>query len=152
MARFDMEQATAWVAIQQLINDWGHELDANNGMNIAGLVTQDCAYTVRGVKRNGPDEVKAFYTMRLAEFADAGKEPPIQRHVNSNLRVAFLGPDRASAHFTLVYFTTAMMAAGADAADPVAVADVSMEAQRGSDGEWRIAIFDSVQTLVRKTG
>ena len=152
MAKFTAEQAADWVAIQQLVNEWGAELDSNNGLAIADLVTEDCAYTVRGVERQGRAEVETFYQMRLQEFADAGNEPPIQRHVQTNLRVGFTGKDAAQMSFTLVYFTTAMVPAGASEADPVAVADVQMTAKRCQDGEWRIASMDSVQSLVRKVG
>jgi SnoaL-like domain len=149
VARFDLEQAASWVAIQQLINDWGYELDVNNGLNIADLVAEECSYTVRAVARLSRDDVKAFYKLRLSEFADVGKAPPVQRHVQSNLRVQFKNADEASITFTLVYFTSAMVAAGADAADPTAVADVVMDVIRCDDGHWRIAMFDSVQSLVR---
>jgi hypothetical protein len=149
MAKFTADQAVAWVAIQQLINDWGYELDVNNGLNIGDLVTENCHYTVRAVARLNREEVKGFYKMRLGEFADAGKEPPIQRHAQTNLRVQFKSADEASITFTLVYFTSAMVAAGADAADPTAVADVVMDVSCCEDGHWRISKFDSVQSLVR---
>lgn len=146
MAKFSLEEAASWIAIQQLINDWGYELDVNNGLNIAELVTQSCNYTVRGVARLSRDDVAAFYKGRLAEFPDG---PPTQRHAQTNLRVQFSSASKASITFTLIYFTTAMIAAGADAADPTAVADVVMDVERCDDGHWRIAMFDSSQCLVR---
>jgi uncharacterized protein (TIGR02246 family) len=144
-----MEETIAWVAIQQLINQWGQELDVNNGLKIGDLVTEDCAYTVRGVERSGRGEVEAFYQARLGEFPDG---PPVQRHAQTNLVVEFTNPDAAAITFTLVYFTTAIVAAGASEADPCAVADVRMEVRRCADGHWRIALFDSAQSLVRKFG
>jgi uncharacterized protein (TIGR02246 family) len=149
MAKFTMEETMAWVAIQQLINEWAAELDGNNGLNIGELVTEECAYTVRGVERKSRSEVEAFYKGRLAELADG---PPVQRHVQTNLVVRFNSADEASIAFTLVYFTTAIVAAGASEADPCAVADVKMTCQRCDDGHWRIAMFDSAQSLVRKFG
>ncbi len=147
MAKFTIEEAASWVAIQQLINDWGYELDVNNGLNIADLVTEDCNYTVRAVARLSRAEVAAFYKGRIAEFPDG---PPVQRHVQTNLRVQFKSAQEASITFTLVYFTTAIAAAGASEADPCAVADVVMDVKCCDDGHWRISMFDSVQTLVRK--
>ncbi len=146
MAKFTSQEAVAWVAIQQLINDWGYELDVNNGLNIADLVTEDCNYTVRAVPRLSRADVAAFYKTRLAEFPDG---PPVQRHAQTNLRVQFNSPCEASITFTLIYFTTAMIAAGADAADPTAVADVRMEVKCCDDGHWRISMFDSAQCLIR---
>lgn len=149
MAKFTVEETMAWVAIQQLINEWGAELDVNNGLNIGDLVTEDCAYTVRGMERTSREDVKAFYKGRLAEFPDG---PPTQRHAQTNLVVKFTSTDEADIAFTLVYFTTAIVAAGASEADPCAIADVTMTCRRCEDGHWRISMFDSAQSLVRKFG
>ena len=40
MAKFTAEQACAVVEIQQLIHDWGYELDIHKGRNIAAVVTE----------------------------------------------------------------------------------------------------------------
>lgn len=149
MTKFTMEETMAWIAIQQLINEWGAELDVNNGLNIGDLVTENCAYTVRGIERKSRTEVEAFYKGRLAEFPDG---PPVQRHAQTNLVVRFNHDDEAAIGFTLIYFTTAIVAAGASEADPCAVADVKMTCRRCDDGHWRIAMFDSAQSLVRKFG
>ncbi len=149
MAKFDAAQALAWIEIQQLVNDWGYELDVNNGLTVGDLVTEHCNYTVRAIPRLTRADVSAFYAGRLAEFPDG---PPVQRHVQSNLRVQFRSAGEASITFTLVYFTTAIVAAGASEADPCAVADVVMDVKRCDDGHWRISMFDSAQSLVRKFG
>ena len=64
MARFEAHQAADVLAIQQVINEWAAEMDVGNGLGMAPLLTQDCQYTVRGVVRNGRDEVVAFYKAR----------------------------------------------------------------------------------------
>lgn len=147
VANLTPEQAVAIASIQHLINDWGYELDVNNGLQIGNLVTEDCEYTVRGVLRKGRAAVEKFYRDRLEEFGQAG--PPVQRHALSNLRVSFHSPTDAAITFTLVYFTTAGMASGTNHADPAAVADVRMDVRRDADGHWRIARFDSDQVFRR---
>ncbi len=149
MAHLSQQNAIDWVSVQQLINDWAYELDANEGLAIGDLVTENCHYVVRAVPRTSRADVEAFYRARLGEFPDG---PPTQRHVVSNIRVAFDGEVAAKVTFTLVYFTTAIAAAGADPADPCAVADVWMDVARAADGRWRIARFDSNQVIVRKLG
>ncbi len=149
MAKFDMEQAVAVVAVQQLINEWAHELDVNNGLGIAGLITEDCAYVVGGALRQGRAEVEKFYQERLVRLAAEPGGVPILRHVLCNPRVSFRSADDVSIEFGLVYFSTAAIAMGLTAPDPLAVADVSMDCRRGADGDWRISSFDSVQTLRR---
>jgi ketosteroid isomerase-like protein len=150
VANVTMEQSLAIASIQQLINDWAYELDVNNGLHIANLVTEDCHYVVRGAPRPGRAAVEQFYKERLASFASQpGGAPPLQRHTLSNLRVSFHTATKVSITFTLVYFTTAGMSSGAKHADPAAVADVKMDCRRDADGEWRISMFDSGQSFVR---
>jgi ketosteroid isomerase-like protein len=149
VAKFNMEQAVAFTAVQQLINDWGYELDVNNGLHISGLVTEDCVYVVGGATRQGRPAVEKFYQERLERLSARPEGLPTQRHAISNLRVAFRSAGEVSITFTLIYFTTAGMASGVNHADPAAVADVRMECRRDSDGEWKIAKFDSNQTFRR---
>ena len=149
MAKFNIEQALAVTEVQQLINDWAHELDVNNGLQISGLVTADCVYTVGGASRQGRAAVEQFYQERLKRLSAQPQGVPTQRHTLSNLRVAFRSAGEVSITFTLIYFTTAGMASGLNHADPAAVADVRMDCRRDDDGHWRIAMFDSNQTFRR---
>jgi len=149
MAKFTIEQALVVAEVQQLINDWARELDVHNGLHIAGLVTEDCAYSVGGAAHQGRESVAKFYNDRLARLTAKPQGVPTQRHTLSNLRVEFRASDEVSITFSLVYFTTAGMASGLNHADPAAVADVRMNCRRDSDAEWRISKFDSNQTFRR---
>ena len=144
-----MEQALAVVEVQQLINDWAHELDVNNGLRVSGLVTEDCTYVLGGSPRQGRAAVEKFYQERLERLSAQPGGAPTQRHTLSNLRVSFRSAGEVSITFSLVYFTTAGMASGLNHADPAAVADVRMDCRRENDGHWRIAMFDSNQTFRR---
>jgi uncharacterized protein (TIGR02246 family) len=148
-AKFSMEQALAVAAVQQLINDWAHELDRHNGLHISGLVTEDCVYVVGGAPRQGRAAVEKFYRERLERLSAQPEGVPTQRHTLSNLRVNFRSAVEVSITFTLVYFTTAGMASGPNHADPAAVADVRMDCRQDDEGHWRIAMFDSNQTFRR---
>lgn len=149
MAKFSMEQALTVAAVQELINDWAHELDMHNGLHISDLVTEDCVYLVGGAPRQGRAAVEKFYQERLERLSAQPQGVPTQRHTLSNLRVIFRNADEVSITFSLVYFTTAGMASGLNHADPAAVADVRMDCRRDDDGHWRIAKFDSNQTFRR---
>jgi hypothetical protein len=149
MARFTAEQAQAVVEIQQLIHDWGYELDIHNGKNIAEVVTEDCAYNVGGAVRNGRAEVVKFYADREARLAATPEGVPIHRHALVNLRTSFRSADEASITFSLTYFSTLGMASGVDHADPASYADVRMDCRRDADGHWRIARFESSQAFRR---
>jgi ketosteroid isomerase-like protein len=149
VANLNAEQALAVASVQQLIHDWAHELDINNGLNVRGLVTEDCTYVLGGTPRQGRADVEKFYRERLARLSAQPDGVPTQRHILSNLRVSFRSPTDVSITFSLVYFTTAGMKSGLNHADPAAVADVRMDCRQDSDGEWRIAKFDSNQTFKR---
>lgn len=146
MAKFEPHQAADVLAIHQVINEWAFEMDANNGVSMAQLLTEDCQYVVRGVKRDGRDAVVAFYNARLGEFPDG---PPVHRHALANHRVTFSSADEARCDFNLIYFSGVVGAMGADLADPLSYADVWMDVRRCADGHWRIASFDSQPVFVR---
>lgn len=150
MAKLSMEQALAVNEVQQLINDWAYELDENQGLEIANLLTEDCIYSVRGAPVKGSAAIVQFYKGRFETLSSQGAGVPTQRHTISNLRVGFRSADEVSITFTLLFFTTAGSGNGLSQTAPAAVADVRMDCQRGSDGEWRIAKFDSNQTFRRE--
>lgn len=149
MAKFTADQAIAYVTIQQLIHDWADEMDINNGLKMADLVTEDCNYTVRGVPRLSRAEVVKFYQGRLAELEATPAGVWEHRHTLSNLRADFRSDDYAAIEFKLVYFMSAGATPGLAHADPAAVADVRMEVRREADGHWRISRFDSNQLFSR---
>src|SRR5690242_1665291 len=96
MARFDMEQTMAIVAIQQLIHEWAYDLDVNEGLGVPKLITEDCQYVVRAVLRPNRAEVGKFYQGRLEELKATPAGPPLQRHVLSNFRFDLKTADDAS--------------------------------------------------------
>ncbi len=149
VANVTMEQSLVIASVQQLINDWAYELDVNNGLHIAGLVTEDCKYVVGGVPREGRAGVEKFYRDRLERLSAQPDGVPTQRHMLSNLRVSFRSATEVSITFSLLYFTTAGMTSGLNHADPAATADVRMDCRQESDSHWRISAFDSNQTFKR---
>jgi SnoaL-like domain len=149
MAQFSVEQAANVLAIQQVINEWAAELDINNGVNMAKLVTADCRYHFGPTVRVGRDEIVQHYTDRYARLDAAEEGVPVHRHVQANFIVHFTGADAAAVTFSLIYFSTLGQAKGTEQADPAAVADVRMECRRSADGEWLISMFDSGQSFRR---
>jgi hypothetical protein len=143
------EQAHASAVIHQLITAWATELDRNNGLGIAPLLTEDCAYMARGSPRQGREEAARFYRERLAELTRSPDGPPTLRHVISNLLIDFAGDDRASVDFLLVYFSSPNKPPVLDFRGVTALADCHMDCRRDTDGHWRIASFDSTQSFVR---
>lgn len=149
MAKVNLEQALTVTAVQLLINEWANELDVNDGLAISALVTEDCVYNMGPSPRQGRAEIAAFYQARFERLSATPEGPPLQRHTLSNLLVKFDSDSEVSITFTLIYFSTAGVAAGPNHADPAAVADVRMKCRKESDDEWRISMFDSNQSFKR---
>ena len=149
MAKFTAAQAADVAAIQQVINEWGDELDINDGLKMieADVLTKDCRYNVGGVWREGAAEAAQFYTERKPRLEAAGGVP-VMRHLMMNYKVKLPGEDTAEVGFLLLFFA-AVGTPPFDTCDPAAVADVRMEARREGDGHWRISLFDSGQTFRR---
>jgi len=150
VAKFTPEQAAAVLAIKQAIYEWGDELDMHNGesMTQRGCLTDDVRYFVGGEWRNGISEVQAFYNGRIAAQREAGAVM-VMRHIISSLRIAFTSEKEATVGFLLVFFAKAGDPPFAGYCDPLAVADVKMEARCDADGDWRISMFDSGQIFMR---
>lgn len=150
MAKFNTDQLAAVAAIQQVINEWGDELDQNNGLTIteANILTDDVRYNVGGTWREGLTEVGKFYVGRKEQLEAQGGMP-VMRHIISNYRISFASADHAKVGFLLVFFAATGTAPFTDYCDPLAVADVQMECRRDSTGEWRISLFDSGQIFRR---
>lgn len=146
MAKFSADEAAALAAIQQVVNEWGDELDQNSGrkMTQADVLTQDVRYFVGGEWREGIAAVQAFYDQRW-DTLTAGDGAPVMRHIHSNFRVRFLEDGHARVNFLLVFFAKVGEPPFVGYSDPLAVADVRMACRRGDDGHWRISLFDSGQ-------
>lgn len=150
MARFTVEQAAAVAAIQQVINEWGDELDQNDGLEMieADVLTEDCQYYVGGAWRQGRAEAAQFYKERKPRLEAEGGAP-VMRHVITNFRVAFIAEEKAEVGFLLLYFARVGTPPFTNYCDPLAVADVRMDCRRDADGEWRISRFESGQIFRR---
>ena len=148
MAKFSAAQAADVLAIQQVINEWGDELDQNSGLQITAkkVLTDDVRYFVNGEWREGIAGVQAFDDGRREQLGD---NAPVMRHVHGNYRVSFVAEDHAKIGFLLVFFAKAGTPPFVGYCDPLAVADVEMECRRDADGDWKISLFNSGQIFRR---
>lgn len=151
MAKFSAGQAADVLAIQQVINEWGDELDINSGTRIteADVLTQDCSYFVGGDWREGLPAAAQWYRDRMARLRATEAGPPTMRHLHCNYRITFTDKDHARVGFLLLFFAKTGEPPFVGYCDPQAVADVRMECRRDADGHWRISRFDSGQIFRR---
>ena len=149
MPRITPENATSRIEIEQLVLDWGYDLDMHGGMNVAPLCTDDCHYLVGGTLHRGHAPVQAFYAARNERVAAQQKDGiRTQRHTISNMRINFPAEDAGTAQFLLVNYSAEGKAPILNLIGPTIVADCHMEFRRKSDGEWRISFFDSTPIFI----
>lgn len=150
LARFTPEQAADVLAIKQVVYEWADELDINDGLKIreSDVLAKNVRYFVGGEWREGVDATAAFYTERKGRLEAAGGVP-VMRHQIMGVRVYFDGTDKARMGFQLLFFAKVGTPPMAGYCDPLATADVRMEAVREADGHWRISMFDSNQVFQR---
>lgn len=149
MPRFTPENAVSKLEIEQLVIDWGYDLDLHGGMHVAPLCTTDCHYLVGGTLHQGHGPILAFYTARNERVAAQQKDGiRTQRHTITNMRVHFADADHAAAQFMLVNYSGEGKAPILNLVGPTIVADCRMEFRRESDGEWYISLFDSTPMFI----
>ncbi|MGB8363126.1 MAG: nuclear transport factor 2 family protein [Rhizomicrobium sp.] len=149
MPRFDQETAKSAMEIHQLIAEWGEELDANGGLAVTRLCTEDCQYLVGGKTLRGHAAVQKFYSDRGERVRTQQKDGiRTQRHTITNLRVSFRAGIDAEVKFIIVNYSAEGRAPAMNLVGPTIIADCRMECRLESDGEWRIALFDSTPVFV----
>ncbi len=149
MPRFTPGTAESVVEIQQLIAEWCRELDINGGTDIASLCTEDCTYILAGKPHIGHAAIRAFYAARNERVRAQQRDGVrTQRHAISNFLTTFDAPDSASVAFTLVNYSGEGKPPIVNLVGPTIVADCRMAFQHGSDGAWRISLFDSTPIFI----
>jgi hypothetical protein len=149
MTKSDGQTAVSIIELQQLVVEWARELDANGGLSVARLLTEDCNYLVGGKSYRGPQAVTKFYTDRGERVRLQQKDGVrTQRHAVSNILVSFDSERHAKLGFTIVNYSSAGKAPILNLAGPTIIADCRMECRCDPDGEWRIALFDSTPVFV----
>jgi uncharacterized protein (TIGR02246 family) len=145
---FDSETAVSILAIQQLVAEWGYDLDVNDCAGVAQLCTAQCDYFVGGTNHKGRDRIDAFYAARNERVRTQQKDGiRTQRHTISNFRTAFAGKDAAKVEFLLVNYSGEGKPPILHTA-PTIIAECTFQVVREDDGEWRIALFDSTPLFV----
>ena len=149
MPRFDQDAAIKAIALQQLINEWGYELDFNGGLTMPRLCTEDVNYLVGGTSYRGHAAVQKFYADRGERVRTQQKDGVrTQRHTISNYRLASSAADHAEVTFLLVNYSAEGKAPALNLVGPTIIADCRMEFRLEADGEWRISLFDSTPIFI----
>lgn len=117
--------------LEQMLSDFWHEVDVNDGREAAGFYTEDGVFEASTYTYTGRDIIEKFYRYRQ----DRG--PRVALHVVSNFRVDIEAADRATTHWYLTLY--------ADDGEPVLPSAPPIQIGRSidtcvktEDGRWRI--------------
>jgi hypothetical protein len=140
MRTFSQESVMAGFELQQMVADYCHLLDCNDGVGAAEFFTEDCVVEAGLVSFRGRAGMKKFYS-ELAERVSSEQQDGTwtSRHGFTNFRVAFAAPDRATVNFLFVNFSAAGRAPLLNATKPSVVSDARLECRRDANGQWLIA-------------
>jgi hypothetical protein len=142
MRKFDHESVVAAFELEQMVADYCHLLDRNEGVKGSEFFTEDCIVQAGLISYRSRAEMKRFYS-ELAERVSADQKDGTwtSRHGFTNFRVVFPASDRATVNFLFVNFSGAGHAPLLNATKPSIVSDARMECRREADGQWRIHEF-----------
>jgi len=152
MRTFTAETALDIIEIQQVVADWGNELDFhmsdNDGRDVVNYFTEDCLVDMGQVTYKGHEAMKKFYADRNVRVRAQQKDGVrTQRHGMGQVRVVLNGKDRATATFLIINFSgegrPPLMNPTASTTTPTIVTDVRFEMRKDKGKPWRIEQFIS---------
>jgi hypothetical protein len=142
MPRFNADNVADALELQQLVADWCDELDTNHGSQVTQYFTEDCRVRAGSIQYDGHEGMKDFYRRTIEAskkaYAETGRE---SRHVFTNLRIRFDGPDKATLEFLNIMFSSPGRPPIFDATVPNIVTDVRFECRRDANKDWKVAEF-----------
>jgi hypothetical protein len=141
MGRFTQEEAIIALELQQLIAEFGAELDFNDGHNVTDFYTEDGVFVAGGTRFEGHAAIAQFYADRNERVRTQQKDGVrTGRHTFVNIRTYVEGPDKARVLYTTVHYSgegkPPLPLTG-----PSIVSDCRVDCVRGEDGRWRMKEF-----------
>ena len=143
------EFAATFIELQQLLIDFGREIDLNEARNITDFFEEDGSWVLNGTAYRGHAGVRQFHDDRAKRLR--GMYPdgvPLSRHTFTNQRLSMAG-ETATFEFMAFYYTGAGTAQVPDEIAKTMVVDNRMQCRRNAAGEWRISSVESKQILYR---
>ena len=144
--RFDPETAAIVMELTQMLYDFGHEIDANQGRDITEYYAADGVWELGDKTLAGHAALNDFYATHYDRVRREEKDGVRQvLHAFVDVRVT-VADDRTTA--TLDFFNLNFSAGGArPVAGPIQpnmIVECHMDVRREADGMWRIVRFTGV--------
>jgi ketosteroid isomerase-like protein len=142
MNNLSSDAALVTLQLQQLLMEFAHEVDLNNGQGIGNFYTEDGSFLVGDFTYRGREAVKGFYRDRLERVKKEEKDGArTGRHTFVNMRSDVKDKDNAILYSISVHYSGGGKPPVPNLTGPTTIADVRMICRREGDGRWRIVEF-----------
>lgn len=149
MQKFTPETAAIALQVQQLVSEFAHEIDTNNGLDIADFYTADGVFFVGDTEYKGRAAITKFYADRLARIPSQHKDGiRVGCHTFLNLRSEIKDAENASVFFTNVSYAGEGHPPVRATITPAMITRCRMDFRLEADGQWRITAFTGTPLFV----
>lgn len=147
--KFDPESAAIAFHLQQLVADFAHEIDSNNGLNIDELYTADGVFFVGSTPYKGHAAIKKFYADRLERIPAQHKDGVrVGAHTFLNMRSELQDKEHGTVFFTNVSYAGEGHPPVRTTITPAMITICRMDFRLEADGLWRISAFTGTPVFV----
>ena len=149
MQKFTPETAAIALQVQQLVAEFAHEIDTNNGLDIADFYAEDGVFFVGDTEYKGHAAITKFYADRLTRIPSQHKDGiRVGCHTFLNLRSEIKDRESASVFFTNVSYAGEGHPPVRATITPAMITRCRMDFRLEGDGQWRITAFTGTPLFV----
>jgi ketosteroid isomerase-like protein len=149
MRKFDQQSAIIAIELQNLIAEFGHDLDTNNGLNATDFYTEDGVFAVGDFSHRGHAAIRKFYSDRAERIRTVAKDGiRVSSHTFNNARVTVTDQNNATIEFINVNYGGEGKPPVLGPIAPAMVTNCRMVCRREADGIWRITSFSGTPAFV----
>ena len=149
MQKFTPETAAIALQVQQLVSEFAHEIDTNNGLDIAEFYAADGVFFVGTTEYKGHAAINKFYADRLERIPSQHKDGVrVGAHTFVNMRTEIQDQEHASVHFINVSYAGEGHPPVRMTITPAMITRCRMDFRLEGDGNWRITSFIGTPLLV----
>jgi hypothetical protein len=149
MRKFDQETAIIALELQQILADFGHEIDFNSARNITDYYAPDGTFVVGETRHTGRAAIRQFYDGRAEKILTEQAEGiRTARHTFTNVRVVILDDHNAALYFFNINYSGQGAPPLSGFAGPTFFSDCRMLLRREAGGEWLITEFGGEPTFI----
>lgn len=142
MPKFDPQSAAIALELQQTVSAFAHEIDTNNGLDLADFYAEDGVFFVGDTQYRGHAAIRKFYADRLERIPGQHKDGiRVGTHTFLNLRTVIKDAQHATVFFTNVSYAGEGHPPVRMTITPAMITACHMDFQLEADGVWRITAF-----------